>query len=160
MIIETLNSLENYNLNETFAKAFEYIRSLTPELEEGMYEIDGKKLFALVSSYKTKALTEGFPEAHKTYIDIQLLLSGEEIIACCPIDGLEVKEPYDRNNDVMFFKRPPGTMSSVSLYPGICAIFFPWDAHAPQIMVGETPRHVKKVVIKLKRSEAPSKIGL
>lgn len=39
-----------------------------------------------MSEYETKSINENGYEAHKQYIDIQAILSGEERVICLPID--------------------------------------------------------------------------
>ena len=50
-----------------------------------VYEIS-PRVKAIVSEYETKTITENGYEAHKQYIDIQAILSGEERVICLPID--------------------------------------------------------------------------
>ena len=49
-------------------------------LPAGKYPIDGDNIFALVSEYKTKSEAEGKLEAHRKYIDVQYVISGEELM--------------------------------------------------------------------------------
>jgi YhcH/YjgK/YiaL family protein len=55
-----------------------------------------------------------------------------------------VKTPYNPEKDITFFE---GLAESyVDVKPGMFAIFFPQDAHAP----GICPDGVKKVIVKVK----------
>ena len=78
-------------------------------------------------------------EIHKDYIDIQIPLSGTEIMGytaaqdCLPVDA-----PYNAEKDITFFE---GLAEDyIAVKPGMFAIFFPQDGHAP----GITPDGVKK----------------
>ena len=78
-------------------------------------------------------------------IDIQIPLSGTEIMGytaakdCIPADA-----PYNAEKDITFFEGLAETYITVK--PGMFAIFFPQDGHAP----GITPEGVKKVIVKVK----------
>ena len=56
---------------------------------------------------------------------------------------MDEKTKYDQEKDVEFYGDEP--QSYISVYPGQCVIFFPEDAHAPNIGVG---RH-KKLCVKI-----------
>ena len=79
------------------------------------------------------------------FIDIQIPLSGTEIMGytaakdCVPADA-----PYNAEKDITFFEGLAETY--VAVKPGMFAIFFPQDGHAP----GITPDGVKKVIVKVK----------
>ena len=83
-------------------------------------------------------------EAHRRYIDIQFVISGEDCIGWLPISDCErVSSPYDANRDLEFFFDQPATWLAVS--PGNFAAFYPEDAHAP--LAAQGPIH--KVVVKV-----------
>ncbi|MBQ8177985.1 MAG: YhcH/YjgK/YiaL family protein [Clostridia bacterium] len=53
---------------------------------------------SFITSYETKPVAEGLYEAHKDYTDVQLILSGSEIIGVMPIDEMykgECVKPYE-----------------------------------------------------------------
>lgn len=115
------------------------------ELPDGRIEIIPEELFAIVSEQQGREQNEAFLEAHKQYIDIQYLISGEETHGWKPVtDCNEVRNEYDVTNDIVFFADVPTTY--VKLKPGQFCVFFPEDAHAPMISTGI----VKKIVIKIK----------
>lgn len=55
-----------------------------------------------MSEYETKTINENGYEAHKQYIDIQAILSGEERVLCLPIDILSLTKPYRADIDTAF----------------------------------------------------------
>ena len=91
-------------------------------------------------------------EAHRDYMDIQTVLVGAEGMEWCSADGLEVETPYDASKDVVLYNRPHQVQARIDLSPGTFAALFPQDAHLPQIIAGNAPELVKKVVIKMKLS--------
>ena len=81
---------------------------------------------------------------HFVYL-FQHIRSGTEIMGytaakdCVPADA-----PYNEEKDITFFEGLAETY--VAVKPGMFAIFFPQDGHAP----GITPDGVKKVIVKVK----------
>ena len=80
MIIDNFKNCERYySVNKRFKKSFDYISETDFEkLPCGRYEIEGKNLYVNVDEYETKLVSK--PEYHKSYIDIQFLVNGEEYI--------------------------------------------------------------------------------
>ncbi len=148
MIADSLtNAVQYYGLNQWFKASFEFLQTLSPETEDGSYEIaPGVKAF--VSTYETMP---DFPfgwETHRKYIDIQFCLSGTEHVKCAPLaEALAPTIDYDEEKDRRFYTGDPAH-TLITLGKGVFAVFFPQDAHAPQLMLGE-PERVKKVVVKV-----------
>jgi biofilm protein TabA len=149
MILAPLADSARYEpLAPGMAAGFAYLRAFDPATRDGRYDISGDDVFALVSSYDTGPSTEKNFEAHRRYLDIQLVVAGMERILHAPLGGLEAVIPYVEEKDIAFFADPPQS-SSFLLLPGDFAIFYPLDAHKPGCMAGG--RHaVKKVVIKIR----------
>ncbi len=147
MIIDRLENIETYaSLNPLFAQAFEFLKSHDLDtLETGKIELKGKDLFINVAHTNPKAKQDAKLETHREYIDIQIPLSGTEIMGytatadCAPADAA-----YNAEKDITFFDGQAENYLKVK--PGMFAIFFPQDGHAP----GITPDGVKKVIVKVK----------
>ena len=88
-------------------------------------------------------------EAHREYIDIQYLISGEEKICCAPLEYLKEKAAYNTEKDVAFYDEADVKPQELLLGNGYFAILYPQDGHMPQLCVKE-PMAVKKVVVKVK----------
>lgn len=144
-----LDKLENFILYETlhplFTKAFEFLQSSNfSEFTDGKYEIEGDKLFAMVQEYNTKDESEGKPEAHRKYIDIQFVYSGAELIGIAPLkDNILISDEPEK--DLAFYE---SETSFIKLEAGMFAVFFPEDLHMPGIKLNQSAK-VKKVVIKV-----------
>jgi biofilm protein TabA len=149
MIIDTIKNHTLYPYGKLWFKAFEFLLSATPELEEGKTILDGDNLFAGIDCYETKDRAAAKLETHQKYIDIQMLLSGTECLEVFPKNGLTVSEPYNADKDAEFYEVPESAPVRITLEPGQFAVFFPEDAHMPCLTVNETPRPVQKIVIKL-----------
>jgi len=148
MIIDKIENSHLYkNIGERINKSFEYIKATDLKtLPAGKYPIDGESIFALVSEYKTKPESEGKLEAHKKYIDVQYVISGEELMGYVPFGNQQILEPYKEENDIVFFT---GDKSFTKVSVGMFAIFFPEDVHMPGISTGKIS-DVKKLVIKVR----------
>ena len=146
MIIDHLQNANRYvSLNPRFPAAFRYLENLTPrELIVERVEIEGDKLYAMMSFKPGKKKEEAKLEAHRKYIDIQYIVSGTESMAWKPQRScMSIRSPYDETKDVILYDDEPSTWCSV--HPGSVAIFFPEDAHAPMVSEGKIHKIVLKV---------------
>ncbi len=148
MIIDKIENSHLYRgIGKRIEKAFKYIHNTDlKNIQPGKYEIDGENIFALISEYKTKPESEGKLEAHRKYIDVQYVISGEELMGYSPLGNQQILEPYKEENDIVFFK---GDKSFTKVSAGMFAIFFPEDVHMPGINTGKIS-DVKKLVIKVR----------
>ena len=143
------DSSRYYAINEMFPKAFEFIqRAKKEELSVGRYEIDGDNLFAIIQEYDSKAVQECVFEAHRKHIDIQCVLSGNEIIEVADIaDVYSIKE-YSSDSDIEFFECNSKRKKYVLNEDDYC-IFWSTDVHKPGICNEKTSK-IKKIVVKVK----------
>jgi YhcH/YjgK/YiaL family protein len=149
MIIDSIKNHSLYPFGPSWETAFEFLKTLTPETETGKRLIQGDRLFAGVDCYETKSRAAAKLETHRKYVDIQMLLSGEEIIEVFEKQGLTVSVPYNPEKDAEFYQVPAKPCATITLEPGQFAVFLPEDAHMPCLMTGNSPEPVKKVVIKV-----------
>ncbi|NLY45589.1 MAG: DUF386 domain-containing protein [Tissierella sp.] len=147
MIIDTLkNAHLYYDLAPGLEKGFEFIKTADLEnLPEGVYELDGKKVVALIQEYTTM---DNPPwETHDFHLDIQYLYKGEELIGYYPhIEDMVKSGPYNRATDCDLYEDVDGDY--ITLKDDIIMILFPQDGHLPRKAIAE-PMAVKKVVIKV-----------
>ncbi|MFI4911336.1 MAG: YhcH/YjgK/YiaL family protein [Sedimentisphaeraceae bacterium JB056] len=150
MIVDTVaNDVFPELLPEPLAKAVDIAFNQDfSQLEDGEYQVDGDDLFYIVQRYKTKPQSEGKLETHRKYIDLQFMVSGSETIGYAPLNQMVADMDYDEQRDVIFFKESP-TMTNIVMTPGMYAIFYPEDGHAPGMVAGES-QDVCKVVFKIK----------
>lgn len=128
-------------------RALVYARDVAAGIADGRIEIDGERLYASVASYETGSREERRFEAHRRYIDVQVLLAGEETIDVALERDLPVLEAYDEQRDVMFLK-PPAHAASLPMRPGRFAVFFPHDVHRPGCHLRDKQK-VRKIVMKV-----------
>lgn len=124
-----------------------FLNAASKDLENGVYVIN-PRVKAIVSEYTTKEVNEYGYEAHREYIDIQYLISGEEKICCLPLEYLIETKSYNEEQDAAFYKEATIKPQELLIGNGYFTILFPQDGHMPQLCVSE-PNKVKKVVIKV-----------
>jgi YhcH/YjgK/YiaL family protein len=149
MIFDTISHLPQYLPPDVWKDLEPFVQRLHSELPEGKCWIREPDIFALVSSYKTRPLHEGRFETHERYVDIQILLSGSEIIDVTPLDGLIPDTDYDEQNDIRFYEMADVPAVRLTMQPGCFALFFPQDSHCPQLTPQTDVQNVRKVVIKI-----------
>ena len=149
MIIDDFEHAGRYKgLGARFEKVFRYLKDTDfSTMADGTYEIEGKDIWALLTSFKTEAEGARKFEAHKTYIDVQYLLNGNEIMYWAPARELDVEGAYSEEKDILFFKG--SSPSSVHLKPGRFIVFFPQDAHKAGCQ-WKGQEDVRKVVVKVR----------
>lgn len=88
--------------------------------------------FAIEQVYQPKARPEGFFESHRKYIDVQVIVEGEELMEVEEISRLGVTDAYDPERDLI--KYGDTTMASLlRMRAGDVAIFHPSDGHMPAL---------------------------
>lgn len=147
MIIADLNQSSRYeSLHPAFAGVFQYVKThdlLNEAL--GKIEIDSDNVFIINSEPECLSKEEQVLEYHQKYLDIHILLTGEETIGWKNLsDCTQQKKAFDVENDFGLYSDIPTTY--LTLQPGQFAIVYPEDAHAPIIGNGK----IRKLVVKIK----------
>ena len=147
MIIDKIENLKNYaQVNPLFPKVVEFIqqRDLNA-MEPGKYEIEGKDLFVNIQMAKGRTPEAAVIETHNRMIDIQIPHSDAETLGYTQRDLLPDAE-YNEEKDIT--KIPDLAADSyLTCQPGMMAIFFPQDGHAP--CIAGVPE-IKKAIFKVK----------
>ncbi len=146
MILATIEQAYRYaDCHPGLSRGFDFLRSTKlDELPDGKVQIDGERLFAIVAHDQGRGRDGAILEVHRKYIDIQYVISGNELIGWQPLATCKtVKQAYDSATDLAFFL--DRSSSWFELAPRSFAIFFPEDAHAP--LAAQGPVH--KVVVKV-----------
>ena len=147
MIIDTLDNLEKYAaLNPLFPKVVEFLKNNDlSKMADGKYEIEGKDLFVNITTTKGKTPDEAVIETHNKMIDIQIPITAAETYGYTQRELLPDVE-YNAEKDIT--KIPDLAADSyVTCQPGMMAIFFPQDGHAP--CIAGVPEF-KKAIFKVK----------
>ena len=131
-----------------WSAAFRWIEEHAENAEDGWFELGVGGVRIGVMSYHTKARVEALYEAHRKVIDVQYTMEGAEGIEYTPTCTLEPLEAYDAEMDVQFYQTPARSEGRVDNLPGRFTVFFPEDAHLPQLVVPGCTS-VRKLVVKI-----------
>jgi len=129
MIAGRLDSFDFSVLGPNFKRAAELIRKLSAETPVGKTVVDDD-LYVNVMQYNADVPFGPCDyEAHKQFVDIQIILSGAECAVWTPVAGLPVSKPYNPEKDVMFYDGKTAESSRIELRPGMFVLFYPEDGH-------------------------------
>lgn len=147
MIVANLrNKSEYYGIHPELDKALD---CLTPEfLEKVPTEkqlLDGENLFVTKFHLETVPMEQTFFEAHRKYLDIQVVTEGRERVDIAHPDSLTLTE-----NKGDFYGYTGQAEQSVILQPGTFLVVFPGDAHRLRIPVEQPGEAFTRVVFKIK----------
>ncbi|SMD01295.1 YhcH/YjgK/YiaL family protein [Sporomusa malonica] len=154
MIFGHISTLEKDTplLPQALAKGLDYLaKTDLVALPAGKHEIEGKDIYVSINEYETQPREVRRAEAHVEYLDIQYIISGEELIAYSLLAAdNEVLSDELAAKDAIFYKTVQQETDLI-MTKGVYAIFFPWDVHRPNCTLQETSK-VKKAVVKIKMS--------
>lgn len=142
--------LENFkSIHPRFSDAFEFLKkAVNEDYKDGNYEIDGKNIYAFISSYETKTESEVQFEAHNKYIDIQCVVSGTEVIGFESEKEVSLTQDYKDGNDICFYALNEN-YDKIALKKGEFVIVMTDELHAPCLSVENKPENVRKIVVKI-----------
>jgi biofilm protein TabA len=103
--------------------------------------------FALDQVYVPRLRPDGFFESHRKYIDVQVIVAGEELMEVQDISRLVVSEPYSAERDFIKYADSADT-SVLRMRAGDVAVFFPEDGHMPSLRWRNADL-VRKTVVKV-----------
>jgi biofilm protein TabA len=148
MIFSNISQSGRYTaLHPLFSRAFDYIRNTDLfAVAPGRFNIIGDDLIAIVERVPGKMKEMARLEAHRKYIDIQLVLEGDEQMGWKPLeDCLNPVSEHSMEKDIRFFHDAPA--SWIAVPPDHFCIFFPEDAHAPLVGSGMVRKVIFKVAV-------------
>jgi biofilm protein TabA len=109
-------------------------------------DLDGGA-FGLEQVYAPKARPDGFFESHRKYIDVQVIVAGEELMEVEDLARLTASQDYNPDRDFLKYA-DTASASVLKLRAGDVAIFFPEDGHMPGLRWGSGDL-VRKTVVKV-----------
>lgn len=110
------------------------------ELEHGVFAMD--------QVYATKPRAEGIFESHRSYIDLQVVIEGGELIEVLDLADSTVRQAYDAERDFLLHADSPQA-STLRLGAGHAAILYPADVHMPSLRLEGEAVLVRKTVVKI-----------
>ena len=146
--VDVVEFAKQYHLNQSYwDKAFAFLKDQDlGAIAKGKYPIDGENVYASVTEDSSKNFDKTNWESHRKYIDLQCVINGEELIGVYPVSKAVVTKEYEEKRDATNYKAE-GKLYSAK--PGTYFLFFPGDAHRPNITPGGN-KVVKKIVIKIR----------
>ncbi len=147
MIIDKITNIEKYI--QIPVSIHEFIKNLSKETLCGKYNISDTD-YVNIETYNTKQIDNAKFETHDKYIDIQLLLQGQERIYFADRVNLQEDKPYNIEKDITFYSNYVGNSDYLTLDSTNFVMIFPHEAHAPQVSSSGNLTEVKKAVFKIK----------
>jgi YhcH/YjgK/YiaL family protein len=148
MILSALSQSHRYAaLHPLFQRAFDAIRDTDFfAMAPGRYHLVGDELIAIVEQVPAKTQEVARLECHRRYIDIQLVLEGDETMGWKPLaDCHNPVAEFSEERDIQFFTDAPA--SWVAVPSEHFCVFFPEDAHAPLVGSGTIRKVIFKVAV-------------
>ncbi|MGN0214219.1 MAG: YhcH/YjgK/YiaL family protein [Muribaculaceae bacterium] len=146
MILTTLNDSQRIEpLHPLFKTLFDYVKSHNLlDAPLGRIEIDGDNLFINNSFADAVDRDAQVLEIHRKYIDVHILLQGNETIGWKPLSAIDhLTKPYDEEGDCELSDDRPTAF--VDMLPGQVLVVYPEDPHAPVIGKGKIRKLIGKV---------------
>ncbi len=103
--------------------------------------------FALEQAYMPKARSDGFFESHRRYIDVQVIVEGEELMEVEDVSRLVMTDAYNPERDLIKYA-DTAVAATLRMRTGDMAVFFPSDGHMPSLHLRGTGL-VRKTVVKV-----------
>lgn len=141
------NTKTTESLHPGFKVLFDFIKDADfNKLPLGKIEIEGNDVFVMNLDISGASQDAQPLEMHRKYIDVHILLGGEEKIGWKPLNEIEhYTQSYDEEGDCALSDDAPRFF--VELHPGEYCIVFPEDPHAPAISTGKIRKLIGKVKI-------------
>lgn len=149
MIVDHISRWQSYiGITPYLKEAVEFALTLTDK-PVGRYEYDGLPagcVYAMVQEGETQPYAAGKVEAHRKYLDMQIMLTGGETVYYADIDGLTECDPYKEDADIGFFEKA-GQPAEISA--GMFYLVLPHDGHMPCRELNG-PGTYRKIVLKVR----------
>ena len=143
MIIDRLENIERYyQMIPGLSDAFHFFLCHRDDVP-GRYT-EGENI-AIVQKNRLSDLSGSPFEAHRKYIDLQVVLEGSEGIGWSSASDQQASAEYDEEKDVWFFN---GNSLDMKIPAGVFYICFPWDGHRCNGIAGQFSE-CRKVCVKI-----------
>lgn len=136
-------------LPKTVAEICDYLKTLDLEnLENGRHDIT-EQIYMNVMTFDTVEGETKQAELHHKYIDVQLLIAGNENIEySVAYPTLSLYTEYNEADDYRLTAEIEHK-STLSLKPKMFVVFLPYEPHKPGCSVNNQVSSVKKLVVKI-----------
>lgn len=154
MVIDKLENLERYaSLHPRFPQAFAFLRELLAEnAPDGRQVLSGtdipEAIFVNLCTGTLEPQQSARAESHKQYIDVQVVLSGTDVMYV-PTAEPDLTEESDAKDYRLYAPVPLDVCHRLPVDAGKFAIFFPGELHAPCHSAQSTPTVSRKAILKV-----------
>ena len=126
------------------------LEHITPEFlaslrDNQRVELKWDLVYCTRFTYETIPQEESFFEAHRRYLDIHIMVEGEERVDMNRPEDLKLTDAQEGND---FYAYQGESWHSTVLKPGEFLVVFPGDAHRIKVQV-DGPKTVSKAVFKV-----------
>ncbi len=151
MIFDHIDNRAQYRHMPWLFETLEAMLQITQEsFTTGKIVLEGEQRFLNCNSYQSKPESEAYFEAHRTYIDIHMLVAGEERIGHNAMTELEETQPFSQEDDYALYRG--AIKSQFALKPGWFLVLMPGEAHMVGLNPDDHTVSVKKIVAKIAKS--------
>lgn len=146
ILCEIKDASRYYNIDERLKQALVWIENHYKDpFVPGSQQIGDTGIIVNAQEPSMQAADNSNLEAHRRYLDIHVPLR-EETMGWAPVETLHnVLKPYDEDADFELFGDSAHSLFRVRV--GQIAIFYPEDAHAPNIGTGTHRKYCVKVPV-------------
>jgi len=150
MIFDKIENINRYSLPQyKFKRLIEFFNQYNLDsFQKGKFKIDTDSLFGIGLQYATKSADECLWEAHRKYIDVHIILEGEELVFINDIANMTISTSYNETEDVELFEGYE--KHQVVLKKGNFLILYPNEVHKTSMQLVGKSSYVTKNVYKLK----------
>ena len=143
MIFDSLKNIDTYKGLSIYPALQFFASQDFSTATTGRHELNGDD-FYMINEYESSA--KALSEAHKDYIDIQILLEGEEYIGVAPLTEDMVAVEAHAESDYWLYDCD---VARVAMKPGYFMALYPQDVHMPGD-IKDAPMAIRKIVGKIK----------
>lgn len=116
----------------------------------GKFDIDGENQFVMIFNDSTSPAEERRQELHGKYLDIQIVLAGQEKMVFSNLAAPQGSAEWLEGKDIAFLPLTQQGLEEKSfiMNAGDFVVFYPGELHKPMCAVGENAP-VKKAAVKI-----------
>ena len=116
----------------------------------GKFDVDGENQFVMIFNDSTSPAEERRQELHGKYLDIQIVLAGQEKMVFINLAAPQGRAEWLEGKDIAFLPLEQQGLEEKSfiMNAGDFVVFYPGELHKPMCTVGENAP-VKKAVVKI-----------
>lgn len=151
MIFSTLDNwptIRFLSSTPVFRQAFEWIKANVPATPDGITALAAPDFYVNVHRYDTKPRSACFWESHRQTVDLQLCITGGELIDWTSLQPTTPSTSFTPEKDADIWPAEIPAGQTLAFRPGTFAVFLPGELHRPAIADGQHPG-TRKLVVKI-----------